>query len=316
LLTLRPFRLKLILMKTSGFKKILLDFKYVFAIWLVSSGIIYGASQFYGRHLERKQAIARWNGFIEEINGSVSKFPSNASVIIKDFKNGFTYEYNPYEKFISASLIKLPVMCSVFQKISEGALSFDQQIILKSCYRVAGSGYLRFECSGKAFKVIDLIRIMISESDNTAAKMLTETVGYDEMNKTFASIGLHDTNITPKSFCMARYNTKDESYTTPRDITRLLETIYQGKFISPEMSQDIINILKLPNENNRLRRYLPEEYELAHKTGLLRGACHDAGIVFTPRGDFMICIMTEQNRSYRTAKRFIADLGKLAYEQI
>ena len=56
-------------------------------------------------------------------------------------------------------------------------------------------------------------------------------------------------------------------------------------------------------------------WQIAHKTGLLRKACHDVGIVFTPKGDYLICVLTgHQSSNYRMSKHFIASMGRLTFD--
>ena len=52
---------------------------------------------------------------------------------------------------------------------------------------------------------------------------------------------------------------------------------------------------------------------MAHKTGLERLVCHDAGIVFTDNGNFLISVFTRSISGSRTAKRFISSVSSLAY---
>lgn len=52
---------------------------------------------------------------------------------------------------------------------------------------------------------------------------------------------------------------------------------------------------------------------MAHKTGLERGLCHDAGIVFTERGDFLIVVLTNREGPSQMAKSFIAIVALHAY---
>ncbi|MFH1378876.1 MAG: serine hydrolase [bacterium] len=287
-----------------------------YVLWFLGLGLLLLAANLYSRHSDKNIAFSKWSSFIKEIKPCVEEYPYNAGLIIHDLKYGFSYSSGGHEKFISASLIKLPIMCAVFKKAHEGEISLHDTIVLKKHHKVSGSGSLRKVAPGAEYSIIGLIKIMISESDNTAAKMLTEHIGIDEMNRVFEEMGLEDTNISDQSFRMTGRRVKDESYTTPYDIAGLLERIYFGEFLSNNLSAEIVEILKLPEDTSRLSRYLPEQFELAHKTGLLRGACHDAGILFTPRGDYLICVMTKQNRQYAAAKKFIAQIGKLAYQQI
>jgi beta-lactamase class A len=64
----------------------------------------------------------------------------------------------------------------------------------------------------------------------------------------------------------------------------------------------------------RLARDLPNDFKLARKTGLLRKNCHDMGIVFTPDGDYIICVLTGRNKNYEVAKGLISSVGRKAYE--
>ena len=66
--------------------------------------------------------------------------------------------------------------------------------------------------------------------------------------------------------------------------------------------------------NDRIPKKLPAGVTVAHKTGLENGLCHDAGIVYTDKGDFLICVLTKhKNKSAREAKALIADISFAAY---
>lgn len=258
----------------------------------------------------------RWQYFISKINSKIQEFPGKTSVVIKDLDNGKTYYYNPDTLFVSASLIKLPIMIAVFKDFVDGNISLTQTMTLENKYRVSGSGILKHKKNGTEYSVYELAYIMIGHSDNTAARMLTEIVGIDRMNKIFKSIGLKNTNISSKSFNLSNGEIAGDSYTTSRDIALVLNKIYDEKMFRRYLSIQMLEILKLPVSKKRLNKYLPKDFELAHKTGLLRGACHDAGIVFSPQGNYMICVLTDNKGNYRQSKHFIANLGKLTFEQL
>lgn len=246
----------------------------------------------------------------------IQKFSGTAGVMVKDLTAGHTYSYNADRKFVSASIIKLPIMVAVFKEFNDSRISFTETCRLTYGCRVPGSGILKHKPNGTAYSIYELVYTMIAESDNTAARILTERVGYERMNKIFRSIGLKNTNISPRSFDLTGGEIAGDSYTTPRDITLLLQRIYDQQMFKRYLSQQMIEILKLTVDKNRLNKYLPETFQLAHKTGLLRGACHDAGIVFSPHGDHLICILTDGNGTYRHAKEFIAQLGRLTFAQL
>ena len=104
-----------------------------------------------------------------------------------------------------------------------------------------------------------------------------------------------------------------ENYTTTSDLAYVLEKIYRQDFLGQQLSQIALALLKGQRVKDRLPRYLPQNIVVAHKTGLEKGIVHDAGIVFTPKGNYIICVLTHKLGNYSEAKKFIADLSLLTY---
>src|SRR5205823_14052868 len=122
------------------------------------------------------------------------------------------------------------------------------------------------------------------------------------------------TEIHPEGFRLTGRRVAEDNMTSPRDMAYILEKIYQRELVSANASEQMLAILKHQKLRDRLPRYLPTGWEIAHKTGLLRKACHDVGIVFSPGGDYLICVLTSHDATYKNAKRFIASLGRITYD--
>ena len=104
-----------------------------------------------------------------------------------------------------------------------------------------------------------------------------------------------------------------EYYTPAREMGVLLERIYNGELVNKEASEFMLDVLKHNKSRSRLRKGLPLGWEIGHKTGLLRMACHDVGIVFSPRGDYVLAVLTSEVPDYSSAKNFISKVAKLTY---
>jgi beta-lactamase class A len=83
--------------------------------------------------------------------------------------------------------------------------------------------------------------------------------------------------------------------------------------VDSSVSEKSLEFLKSQKVNDRIPRLLPRNTIVAHKTGLERQVCHDAGIVFTDNGNFLISVFTRSTSGSRTAKRFISSVSSLAY---
>jgi len=264
----------------------------------------------------QRTAEARWNQMIGTIAGGIDSYHGDVGVYLKDLKTGRVYEHLADHSFVSASLIKLPIMVAVFQAIRDGRLALHTRIRYHRRDRRSGSGRLKFARAGGYFPVSFLVYKMMTLSDNTATAMLIQQLGYDYLNDVFMKVGLTETRINPTGMSLAsRVNPLYDNYTTPREMGLLLEKIYRHELVSDGFSDMMLDIMKSVNSHNRLARNLPPSWQLAHKTGLLRKNCHDVGIVFTPEGDnYILCVLTGENHNYRMAKHMIERLGQLAYE--
>ena len=240
-------------------------------------------------------------------------YSGNVGIYMKDLHTGRVWEYRADRSFPSASLIKVPIMASVLEKVKEGSLTLDTEIKLTRRGRVGGSGSLKWVRDGTSLSVREIIYKMITESDNTATRMLINYVGMDYLAEKFSRLGLSVTNITQEGMSLSSYRVARENYTTAREMGGLMEKIYNGELVDREASEFMMEVLKHNKSRSRLRRGLPLGWEIGHKTGLLRMACHDVGIVFSPRGDYVLAVLTSEVPDYRSAKNFISKVARLTY---
>jgi beta-lactamase class A len=255
-----------------------------------------------------------WQSLVKAVNTRASQYGATVGYVIKDFKSGQVVYSNADLSFPSASLIKFPVLCAAFQAVEEGKLSLSMPVTLQRGDRKGGSGVLKLSPVGTVFTNRELLEAMIGRSDNTAADLIVRQLGYDYLQKTFTAFGLQDTVIRPEGFKLTSRHVHEDNMTSPRDMAFLLEKIYKRELVSPQASDQMLDILKHQHLRDRLPRFLPSGWEIAHKTGLLRKACHDVGIVFSPKGDYMICVLTSHDVTYRMAKRFIASFARITYD--
>ena len=159
-----------------------------------------------------------------------------------------------------------------------------------------------------------LIEVMITKSDNTAANMLIERLGFDYLNDYFRKSGLRYTNISRKMMDFQDRKRGVENYTSASDITYLLEKFYHRQFLSRTVSEKCLSMLLRQKVNDRIPKKLPDDWPVAHKTGLERNVCHDAGIVFTQQGDFLVCVLTKSRAGTRQVKEFISNLSLVIFK--
>lgn len=255
-----------------------------------------------------------WQDLGQRIRSEISQFKGEVGIVIKDLGTGWGFAYEKDKLFPSASLAKIPLMAACFRASEEGKIKLNRNVTLKSADKLTGSGVLKEMKPGVTFSIEELIGLMIYDSDNTASNMLTNIVGIDYLNNSFRVFGLKNTSLSRK---IADFSARDngiENYTTAEDMAFILESIYRKNLVSKDASEQCLRILKLCRINDRIPKYLPADITIAHKTGLERSVCHDAGIVFTCKGNFLIVALTKHaNSNSSPSKEFIARITLLVY---
>jgi beta-lactamase class A len=285
---------------------------------LAITALVFSYDRFQKISAERARIIAEravaWERLKHNINRQTRGYKGTAAIVIQDIKTGWRIESCEYKVMPSASLVKIPVMMAYFSAEKEGRLSFDDIIILRRADKTDGSGKLKDMVAGSKHRIRDLIYLMITESDNTAANILINRLGLEELNGYFAKLGLKNTNLSRRMMDFKSRRAGIENYTTASDMAYLLEKLYRGKFIDKDISNKCLALLAEQKVNDRIPKKLPPATTVAHKTGLENGICHDVGIVYTPKGDFIICVLTKHKyTTARPTKRLISQLSLLTY---
>jgi beta-lactamase class A len=218
------------------------------------------------------------------------------------------------QKFRAASMIKIFIMAEAFRQKKEGLLSMDEEFVITKNVKAGGSGILQEMPEGTHKKLGELVKLMITESDNTATNIIIDRISMDSVNKLIISFGLKNSLLQRKMMDTESIKKGKENYTSPSDLAKIFEKIYYGHCIGTEEDAEMLQILLNQTDNDKIPALLPAVSKIAHKTGELPGALHDGGIVYSRDGDYVVCIMTEDIKSTNKTTVDIATLSKTIYD--
>ena len=234
--------------------------------------------------------------------------------------------HNADTVFFTASTLKVPLLVELYRQVDAGIIDVYQRIDLTDALRVLGSGVLKELTSGLQPTIHDLAMLMIIISDNTATDILYNRVGGDNINNTMRQLGLNHTHIPMTCrellYSITGLDTKNLAHTyqlasdrlkkrefvlegdgfsedksdvsSPNDMCRLLELIYDGDILSPQSREAVLDILKRQQLSTVIPHALPAGTVVAHKTGSYHTVRCDVGIVFSPTGPYTVAIMAKQ----------------------
>jgi beta-lactamase class A len=235
----------------------------------------------------------------------------NVGLYVHNLTTGAQASVNASRVFPAASLYKVPIMVETVRQIRLGRISPDQMMTVQRAHWVPGSGVLQGRV-GDALPIRELLRLLIAESDNIAAMMLLDATGLNNVNDTMQSLGLVGTRLLDYR-APGAYENGGPYFTSPDDMGKLLSTIATGNLVDQEASDEALRLLGQKQASDLLGESLPWNVKVAHKWGEIPGARHEAGLVFSPKFQYVIVVMT-QDVDPRGSPSYIRDLSKTIYD--
>lgn len=207
------------------------------------------------------------------------------------------------ETFSTASLIKVPILVTLYDLASQGMLSLDDPLTVLKIDQVPGSGVLQFMHPGMSLSVHDAAALMIVLSDNTATNLLLDRIiirrVWDKMEK----LGLPHTKVHSKTFLRMSSVAMDSSVkyglgvSTPNEMAHLFELLAQGKAVNPAADSAMLDILANNADGELMQRSI-ESLRVPHKTGATDSVRTECAL-FPLQSRVVACGFTKQNQDIR-----------------
>lgn len=191
---------------------------------------------------------------------------------------------------VSASTIKLPVLCCALQGVLDGDFSLQQFVpITDFCddTQVFEPEYRRDGAS-----LWEMLYWMIVLSDNTATNAVLSLLTFDRIDAYCAALGLSQTSASRKMLDFEAVKAGRNNFTSPADQYRVYKLLYDGEILTPELRNVAFDFLSRVRHMDGLQRYLPDAVPVLHKPGGLDHLNHDAGIFLVEGKPYYLGIFT------------------------
>lgn len=269
---------------------------------------------------QQKSEDLLWKQLETHVSETIAKFDGEMGLAIVDLTDGRTILKNADRVFPTASSIKIAILLELYHQEQQAREGAQGKARLNDVYDVDSKALVDFSSIMEGLtpgftKVTnhDLAQFMIAVSDNTASNVLIDRVGMENVNATLRSLGLTKTLLRRHMMDLEAAKLGNENVSTPREMARLLQLIYEGKALSKELTAGFIKQLSTLKESE-LQHDLPAlGVQVANKPGNLKGVRTDSGIIFAKNRPFVISVMTEQAKNIHVASARICDLALEAY---
>ncbi len=226
------------------------------------------------------------------IQNILDSYRGDISIYFKDLTSNESFVINDHT-YYPCCMIKVPSLITIYNCIRDG-------IIIKTP------------------QIEHWIDLMIRISDNTAFNNLMCAIGegngvkgVNMVTQTAHDMGMLDTE--------AKHGLKPgENYFSAggankacaKDLGLAFEKIYRHEVATPELCDEMIEILKTCDDYEELQNGLPSDVAFAHKTGCAYALYHDGGIVYLDGREYILVCFSD-NARYTV---MMPEVSKFVYE--
>ena len=234
-------------------------------------------------------------------------------IAIVDLTDGRDYSLHANDVFPQASSIKICVLAELYRQAQAGKLKLTDMYTMNAADLVQDSDIMGGLTPGiTKITLRDLATMMVAVSDNSATNVLIDRVGMENVNAFLGSLGLHNTRLRRKMMDIKAAGEGRENVSTPNEMSKLLQALYQGKILNKELTDDFFKVLAT-HKDSWIPRDLPEGLKIADKPGALEGVRNDSGVIFVDKRPYVLCVMTTYLRHERDGEEAISKISLAAW---
>lgn len=245
-----------------------------------------------------------------------SKFENKINdvwIFFRILKNGSIISINQEQKFISASLLKLPLAIAYYKLYEDNKIDIlNETIKISSDFKSSTTRNIWKDniVPWNEYNINYLIEEMLKNSDNTAAEILYENIWwnikpvYDDLWIKWFSIDQFWIN-----------------YISVKDLASFMRILYNWSYLNKANSENLLKILSETNFFDWLRSYNPNKFIISDKfwerwfDDNEEKQLHDCWIVYKTNNPYLLCIMTKW-KNFSELKSVIQEVSKIVYDDL
>ena len=233
-----------------------------------------------------------------EIEILIKGFNGDIGIYIKDIKRNKVVAINSDSIFPTASMVKIPILIGVMDKLEKGELQYQQELIYKDSLLYEGVDILGSFKNDQKIELGKLMMLMLTMSDNTSSLRLQGLAGTGtRINAILDSIGFKFTRVNSRTPGREKSRTiYGWGQTTPKEMADILEKIVQRQVISEEASNKMMRLLGRNYWDENALSSIPPTIKAFSKNGAVNQSRSEVLYVNIHNRPYVFCICTKNNK--------------------
>jgi beta-lactamase class A len=234
-----------------------------------------------------------------KLQQTISGFNGDIGIYVKNLRTGKTVSINADTIFPTASIVKVPILLGIMNKINKGELKYDSSLTYKDSLLYAGSDILGSFKTDEKIVLKKVIMLMLTTSDNTASLWLQSIAGAGtRINEILDSLGIKNTRVNSRT--PGREDNRTQygwGQTTPAEMGTIFEKIYRNEIFSAAASERMMRCLgrNYWDEDEAISQ-IPPTVEVFSKNGCVNASRSEVLLVNAPNNPYIFCIFTKNNK--------------------
>jgi beta-lactamase class A len=239
----------------------------------------------------------------QKLEAVTNGFHGEVGVYVRNLRTGATVAIAADDTFPTASIVKIPLLITLFDQARLGNVNLDSLYTLTDSTIIQNDGDDAFAPAGLGTKMEPrkMAYLMMSLSDNTASVWIQTLIGGSQVANAW---------LEQEGYAVTRDNSRVAErrplhrrwgwgMTSPREIASLLVSIRNGEVISPDISEEMYRSMTRSYWRNEALSAIPSDVQVASKQGAVNASRSEVLLVHAPAGDYVLSILTKNNEDQR-----------------
>ena len=225
-------------------------------------------------------------------------FKGDVGIYVKDLHTGKFASINADSIFPTASMVKVPILIGIMDKLNKGELKYHQELTYKDSLFYAGSDLLASLKHNEKVELSKVIMLMLTTSDNTASLWLQSLAGTGtRINQILDSIGYTATRVNSRT--PGREAGRDKfgwGQTSPKEMATMFEALANRNLMDATSSEKMLRLLGRNYWDEEALSQIPPDVFVASKNGAVNASRSEVVYVSGKNARYVFCICTKNNK--------------------
>ena len=240
---------------------------------------------------------------------------TDISIYFRDFETGRWLASNANMSFSPGILTKTPMMIAYYKLAENNPAILDASINFNGTFLseqdIFNTGKAKL-VPGLDYKVDDLIRKMLRDSDETAAGVLFDHIDKNVLAEVFSDLGVdfNEDKVGRDFITLKRYSV-------------FFRALYNGTYLTLEYSEKALELLAQDKTDSLLQRGLPQSIPFVGHVGgrnfveknEKQYEVYECDIIYYPKHNYMLCAAAHGS-SLEGIKKLFTNIGAVMYSDM